>query len=331
VAQPDIERAQQVPRPLRPGPAAGGSPPAPGTVATVAVAVGAGALVAVQLRVNGGLDDALGDAVVAALVSFGTGLVAISAVVLARRASRAAAPLVRTVPWWSRLGGLGGASLVAVSAAAAPVIGVALLTVAIVGGQTAGGLAVDGVGLGPGGRRPLTAPRLAGALLCLVAIVVSVAGKAAKAASPLLLVLVVAAGLMVSLQQALNGRVRHATGDAAVATLVNFVIGTTALLAGLLLRAALVGVHVARWPGLSEWYLYSGGLLGATFVGIAAVVVRPLGVLRLGLATTAGQLVGAVLLDAFLPEHGHGVATATVVGAVLTLVAVAVSGAGRRR
>lgn len=318
MAQPDTDQPVQ-------------AAPAPAAVGTLVLAVIAGALVAVQLRVNGGLKDTLGDAVAAALVSFGVGLAAVTAVLLSRRASRAAVPLVRTVPWWSRLGGLGGASLVAVSAAAAPVVGVALLTVALVGGQTAGGLAVDGVGLGPGGRRPLTPPRLTGAVLCLVAIVVSSVGKAARAASPLLLVLVVAAGLMVSLQQALNGRVRHAVGDATVATFVNFVVGTTALLAGLLLRAALVGVHVAHWPGVAQWYLYSGGPIGATFVAIAAVVVRSLGVLRLGLAVTAGQLVGAVLLDATVPQHGHGVAAATVVGALLTLVAVAVSGTERRR
>ena len=37
--------------------------------------------------------------------------------------------------------------------------------------------------------------------------------------------------------------------------------------------------------------------MGAAFVAIAAVVVRVLGVLRLGLAVIAGQLVGALLLD----------------------------------
>ncbi len=305
--------------------------PAPAVLVALAAAVVSGAVVALQQRVNGGLKDSLGDAVLAALVSFGTGLLVVAVLVLVRRRSRAAVPVVRTVPWCSRLGGLGGATLVVVGAAAAPLIGVALLTVGLVGGQTVGGLVVDGAGLGPGGRRALTRPRLAGASLCLAAIAISVSGKGAHDASPLLLGLVVLAGLMISLQQALNGCVREATGDAAVATLLNFVIGTAALLAGLVLRAALVGVHADHWPGLSQWYLYSGGPLGAAFVAVAAVVVRPLGVLRLGLATTAGQLVGAVLLDATVPEHGHGVALATVVGALLTLVAVAVSGAGRRR
>ena len=43
---------------------------------------------------------------------------------------------------------------------------------------------------------------------------------------------------------------------------------------------------------------------------------------------TAGQLTGAVLLDALVPERGHTVAVATVLAALLTFVAVGVSGLG---
>jgi transporter family-2 protein len=63
---------------------------------------------------------------------------------------------------------------------------------------------------------------------------------------------------------------------------------------------------------------------------MAAVTVRILGVLRLGLATVAGQLVGAIVLDLVAPAQGHGVAPATVVGALLTFVAVGISGRAPR-
>jgi transporter family-2 protein len=296
----------------------------------LAAAVASGAVVALQQRVNGELKVELGDALLTALVSFGTGLVAVIAVVLARASSRAAVARVRQVPWMQRLGGLGGASLVAVGAAAAPEIGVALLTVGLVAGQTSGGLVVDRMGLGPGGAHGLTAPRIAGAALCLVAVGISVLGDGAREAAPLLLVLVVAAGFAISIQQALNGRVRRTTGDAGVATLVNFVVGTIALGLGVLLHAAVAGLEVGDWPGWSEWYLYSGGPMGASFVAVAAVVVRRLGVLRLGLAVIAGQLVGALLLDVLLPVQDQTVELLTVVGVGLTLVAVAVSGRAAR-
>ena len=55
------------------------------------------------------------------------------------------------------------------------------------------------------------------------------------------------------------------------------------------------------------------------------MVVMHLGVLRFGLAVTAGQLIGAVLLDL-----ERGIAGTTLLGAGLAMCAVAVSGARPR-
>jgi len=290
----------------------------PGTPAAVAAAIASGALVAYQQQVNGDLAQSLDDPLLAAVVSFLTGLVVVAVVVVARAPARAALRRVREVPWSWRVGGLGGATLVAVGATAAPRIGVALLTVGLVAGSTVGGLVVDRVGLGPGGHHPLSTARLVGAGLCLASIALA-AGEGLELASPGLLFLVFLAGCLISVQQALNGRVRMAT-DAAVATLVNFVVGTTALLLALGVTALLGDVPAQTWPGPDRWWLYLGGPMGATFVAVAAVVVRRLGVLRLGLAVTAGQVVGGLLLDL-----DRGVAGLTVLAALLTLVAVGIS------
>ena len=309
MSEPVLQHRQQTAAPLS-------------TALPLAAAVVSGAFVALQQRLNGDLGRMLHEPILAAVVSFGTGL-ALMCVLVSRPGPRSRLPQLAAVPWWTRLAGLGGASLVAVGATAAPQIGVALLTVGLVAGSTVGGLLVDRMGVGPGGHRALTGPRLVGAALCLIAIAVS-AAEGVRSASPLLLVLVVAAGGLISFQQAFNGRVRSAT-DATVATFVNFVVGTAALLLGLAVRELLVGVHVRSWPALDHWYLYLGGPIGAAFVAVAAVVVRPLGVLRLGLAVTAGQLLGAMLLDL-----GRGLAARTLVAAALTMVAVAVSGRGQR-
>lgn len=292
------------------------------TAVALAAAVISGSFVALQQQINGDLGSSLHDPVLAAVVSFGTGLV-LMCVLVVRAAPRKALPRLRALPWWTRLGGLGGATLVAVGAAAAPQIGVALLTVGLVTGSTMGGLAVDRLGLGPGGHRALTVPRVASALLCVVAIGVSATGGQ-RSAKPLLLALVIFAGVLICFQQAFNGRVRHAT-DATVATFVNFVVGTTALLLALGARELIVGLQIQTWPGLDRWYLYLGGPIGAAFVAVAAIVVRSLGVLRLGLALTAGQLLGALLLDL-----QQGVAGTTLVAAALTMGAVALSGWGQR-
>ena len=289
------------------------------TTLPLVVAVGAGALVAVQQRINGDLGRSLHDPLLAAVVSFGSGLAVLSLLVV-RRSARPALRLLRTTPAWTRVGGLGGASLVFVGATAAPEIGVALLTVGLVAGSTIGALLVDGVGLGPGGHRPLTAPRFAGSVLCIGAVLLS-AHEGLRTASALLLAMVVLAGGLISVQQALNGRVREATG-VLTATFVNFVVGTTALLLVLGVKELVSGVRADAWP--HEPWLYLGGCIGALFVAVAARVVRVLGVLRLGLASTAGQIVGAIALDV-----QRGVSVTTLVAAGLTFLAVAVSGWNR--
>lgn len=290
----------------------------------------AGALVALQQRINGKLGVELGDALTAALVSFGTGLVAVTALVLARSQTRQRVRRLAQTAWWERCGGLGGASLVAVGAVATPRIGVALLSVGLVAGQTAGGVLGDRAGLGPAGRLPVTGPRLGGALLCLSAVVLAAAGTGFADVNPLLLLVVVLAGGLISVQQALNGRVRVITGDAGVATLLNFVVGAAALTVGLTVHALVSGLDLQSWPGPSQAYLYLGGPIGATFVAVAALSVHVLGVLRFGLAVTAGQLLAAVVLDVTIPPPGTGLDLTTVLGAVLTLGAVAISGVGSR-
>ncbi|HVE74217.1 MAG TPA: DMT family transporter [Mycobacteriales bacterium] len=286
-----------------------------------------GIFVAVQARINAELGTELGSALVAALVSFTTGLLAVLVVVVLRPAARAAVPLVRSVPRWALLGGLGGASLVAVGAAAAPQLGVALLSVGLVAGQISGGLVVDRVGLGPGAPQELSPPRLLAAGLCLVAVVLGAVGGAMAPFHPVLVAAVVVAGFLIAGQQALNGRVRMATGHAAVATLVNFAVGTAALGSLVAVLAFLGVLGPLTWPG--EWWLYLGGPLGAAFVAVAAVVVRRLGVLRLGLAVIAGQLTGGVLLDLLLPVADQALRALTLVAVALTFLAVGITGIRR--
>jgi len=101
------------------------------------------------------------------------------AIVLATRALPRARARLRALgrpPVWHFLGGLSGAALVLVSATAAPEVGVALLTVALVSGSTGGSLPVDAAGLGPAGRRAVTPPRVAGVLLAIGATVISALG-----------------------------------------------------------------------------------------------------------------------------------------------------------
>jgi transporter family-2 protein len=129
-------------------------------------------------------------------------------------------------------------------------------------------------------------------------------------------------------QQAANGHIRRLSGDVLIAVLVNFVVGTAALLAVCLVRYGSGRLGSVSWPGSPLW-LYTGGVLGVVFVAVSTATVRLLGVLRLTLAVVAGQLFGAVLLDVFWRTASRP--TAQLYAAVLlVLVAVSVAGRGTR-
>jgi transporter family-2 protein len=291
----------------------------------LAVVVAGGALSAGQSRINAELGSRISSSLVAALISFGSGLVVVLAIVLARPAGRRALARWRGygLRWWQYLGGLGGAAFVFVAALTVPVLGVGLMSVAQVTGQIVGALVADRLALSPSGREPLTWPRLAGAGLGVVAVVVSASGSPGGHLDLWALGLAVLAGFGLSLQSAVNGRLNQAAGDPLVATTVNFTVGTTALALGVAVMALTVGVHPAALPG--EWWLYLGGAAGVVFVTINVVTVPVLGVLRLGLAAVAGQLAGALVLDAVVPG-GPGVSLPLALGAALTVVAFGVAG-----
>jgi transporter family-2 protein len=296
----------------------------------LAATLAGGMLFALQGRLNGELGDRAGSALWAALVSFGSGLAVVGALVAALPASRRAVrpALAHRLPWWTYGGGLFGATVVTVAALAVPVVGVATFTVGLVAGQAVGGLLVDRSRLGPGGPRPLSPARVGGAAVAVLAVLVIRLGhdSGAVSAGAVLGVLVgsAAAGAGLSVQQALNGRVQRSTGSALIAGCTNFLVGTAALVVVFVL-ALLVGAGPDRWwPGPVG--LYVGGALGVGYITVAAWAVRGLGVLRLALSTVAGQLAGGLLLDLVSPGRAGGVDAATVAGVVLTLAGVALAG-----
>lgn len=296
----------------------------------------AGTLVATQSRVNGGLSQELGDGYVTAVVSFGSGLVILALVVLLAPTARKGLRLLRAelssrhLPVWALTGGLCGAFFVLGQGLVASVIGLALFTVGVVAGQVLGGLILDRIGLGPGGRVNPTTQRIVGSVLAVVAVVISVIADFGGAHGPLenlwLVVVPVIAGLLVAWQSAVNGLVRSAAHSAMTATFVNFLVGTAVLLV-----AAIVSVAVNGWP--EHWptnpLLYIGGATGVVFIAVAAMLVRTAGVLLLSMSNVAGQLIAAVAFEAGLPL-ADGVTPGLLAGAAVALVAVVIAAVPRR-
>ncbi|EIZ9878463.1 DMT family transporter [Escherichia coli] len=81
-------------------------------------------------------------------------------------------------------------------------------------------------------------------------------------------------------------------------------VGFCVLGTALAIRVALGHVTV-QLPDV--WWMYLGGPLGLMSIGLMAILVRGLGLLMLGVASTAGQLLGSVLIDVLIPSLGNSV------------------------
>lgn len=134
---------------------------------SLALALLAGVLVAVQAPTNAILAKASGSPIVAAFISFLIGTVALGAV-MAGSAGRLFAPELRSVPWYAWIGGLYGAFFVAMAAFGAPRIGVGPLLTAAIAGQLLGAVLLDHYGLLGLARQPVSIEKIAGVLLVLL-------------------------------------------------------------------------------------------------------------------------------------------------------------------
>ncbi|MEV6136347.1 DMT family transporter [Nocardia sp. NPDC051990] len=295
--------------------------------------------VAVQGRINGALGVRLQDGIAAACISFGLGLVVLLIAFAVSRRLRDGLVRVRRAVASAELrpvqllGGLCGAFFVACQGLTVAAIGVTAFTVATVGGQLLSSLVVDRLGLAPNGRTPVTVSRVGGAALAMVAVGLAAAGRSGapvgSAAVPewlrtgptaVLILLPALAGIGLAWQQAVNGCV-GAVGGPFSAALVNFGIGTAALFA--IEAGILVGTG---WPTEfpREPWLYLGGLIGVAFIALAAITVRWIGVLLLGLTSVAGQLLASIALDLLTPTRA-GLSPTAALGCTLTFIAVIIA------
>ena len=177
---------------------------------------------ALQSRINAGLAAEVGGGLVAAAISFATGLVLALLLVAVWPRSRAglarlpAALRGGSLRPWQLLGGMGGAWLVTTQGLTVGLVGVTAFIVAVVAGQVAGSLGVDRLGLSPVGVLTVNRQRALAALLAVVAVTVAGWGtfQLGGAAALVAVLFAATAGAAISVQQAINARVSAAANDA---------------------------------------------------------------------------------------------------------------------
>jgi transporter family-2 protein len=129
------------------------------------LAFAAGVVLIVQVGLNTTLRSALGEPVIATLVSFLAGSAALIVFLWLTRATWPARAQWQAIPWWAWFGGILGAFYVVSTIIAGPRLGAAALLALIVLGQLVTSLLVDHFGWLGFPQHSLTALRLLGALL----------------------------------------------------------------------------------------------------------------------------------------------------------------------
>jgi transporter family-2 protein len=113
----------------------------------------------------------------------------------------------------------------------------------------------------------------------------------------LLVLLAVAAGVSVVVQQVLNSNLRMALDSAAWSGFMSYLVGVVCMvLLALVFGDPFPSASVAaRIP----WWAWSGGLFGAIFIGLAILLVPHLGAATFLALLVTGQMFASVTFDHF--------------------------------
>ena len=291
-----------------------------------------GILISFQARANGELSLRLDNGLQAAFISFSSGLLLIAIISIfnpsiknGARKLRAAVAAKEIAPWTLFAGALGGA-FVAVQTQIVPLIGVSIYSVASIAGQSATSLLVDRIGFTGGGKKPISPRRIAAAVVTVLAVLVSVLDRIdARNLSLIAVALAGLAGAIVGVQRALNGLINEHSGQSFTTSLLNFIMGSSALGIALLFAVAIGKVEFVALPA-GPWWIYMGGTIGVIYIAFTSTIVQHLGVLTFTLFSTGGQLIGALFIDIYSPTEGVSVSAYLVSGIVMTFLGVLVGG-----
>ncbi len=291
-------------------------------------------MIALQARANGELSHRMGNPIEAALVSFGSGLIIISLISAFTPSIRKGmknlkgAVQRKEIPVWTLFAGMLGGSFVAVQTQIVPIIGVAIYSVASIAGQTAASLWVDRIGLTGGGKKVITARRVAAAGVTVLAVLVSVLDRIdARDLSLFAVVFGCFAGAIVGVQRALNGQINESTNQSFATSWLNFIMGTTFLVIFLAIGVIINRAEFISFPS-GPWWMYTGGTIGVIYIAFTSTIVQHLGVLTFTLISVGGQLVGSLLIDLYSPTQGVQVSAYLVTGILMTYLGVVVGGVG---
>lgn len=269
------------------------------------IALAVGGLIPIQTAANSRLRLSVGNKpVVSALISFTVALcvAVIATAVLQGNPVPQFADGV-SAPWWVWLGGAMGVCFVLGNILLFPRLGAVQTVVLPILGQVVMGLLVDRFGLFGAPVLEVTFMRVLGAVVVLAGIVMvlragkrpAVEGDAEGLELWLFRALGVLVGVGSAVQTAVNGYLGTIAGSSMHAGEINLAVGAV-----LLLVAALVTSprQLVQRPERGPWWMWLGGLVGATFVISGATLAPLLGTATTVIAFNAGTIAAGQALEA---------------------------------
>lgn len=284
-----------------------------------------GGLLGVQAAANQQLNRAVGTPFGAATLQL---LVAAAALALPAVVTGSIAfvgQVGEVAPWWLLLGGVASPIYITAGILLFPRLGALAAVGLFVAGQVFASLALDLLGLLWVPRRPLDLRILLGTTAVLAGITMIVtasqrvpAGAGIRSPGPVIggvpapagagqpastrggwIALGVAAGAVLPVQGAINGRLRLELGSPLAAATVSFAVATLTI-AGLLV--VLLVLHRTSPPRIRPlrampWWGWSGGLCAAAYVSGTFLLIPAIGAAVTVAFTVAGQQLVSALID----------------------------------
>lgn len=115
----------------------------------------------------------------------------------------------------------------------------------------------------------------------------------------LFILLAILAGSMLPLQGVVNSQLGRALDNVILATLISFITGALTLLPIFLLRNNAGAGSGLQYSTQVSPVLYIGGILGAFYVTLVAILVPKIGVANTMIAIIFGQILLSLMLDHF--------------------------------
>ena len=267
------------------------------------IALAVGGLIPIQTAANSRLRMSVGNKpVMPALISFSSALF-FAVVATSALRGNPVPQFSADVPWWGWLGGVMGVCFVLGNILLFPRLGALETVVLPILGQVVMGLLVDRFGLFGAPAMPVSWMRVLGAAVVFAGIVVVLRsgrrpvleGDAEGLELAIFRVLGVLVGVCTAIQTSVNGYMGGIAGSSMHAGEINLAVGAV-----LLLVAALVTSprQLARKPSPGPWWMWLGGLVGATFVISGATLAPLLGTATTVIAFNAGTIAAGQALEA---------------------------------